>query len=161
MAVLYGMDTVGNLGKTKIWISVVVIIALGILILVLNKPKEEKVVETPNVEEKSTTETKKTTTTTTGSQPVSLSYSQALTKYANSRIQINDSCQLKPSSIVYKVGTSVMLDNRSSSTKSLLFNGTRLSIAGYGFKVVTLNTAKTFQVDCGSYQNVATITVAK
>jgi hypothetical protein len=162
---MYSMNTIGNWGKAKIWISLVIIIALGILILVVNKSKDKKeeASDTPKVEETAkTTDTKKTTSTVAnGSQPVTLSYSQALTKYANSRIQINESCQLKPASAVYKVGTSVMLDNRSNTSKSILFSGTRYSIAGYGFKVIPLNTVKTFQVDCGTSQNVATITVAK
>ena len=157
------MNTIGNLGKTKIWIAVGSIIVLGILILIINKPKEDKKVEeVPAIIDNTKTEVKKTTTSTsTTSGAASLSYAQALTKYANTRIQINASCQMTPLKVVYKVGTSVMLDNRSDSSKSVLFNGTRYSIAGYGFKIVTLNTAKTFQVDCGSSQNVATITVAK
>ena len=157
------MNTIGNLGKTKIWIAVGSIIVLGILILIINKPKEDKKVEeVPAIIDNTKTEVKKTTTSTSTTRgAASLSYAQALTKYANTRIQINASCQMTPLKVVYKVGTSVMLDNRSDSSKSVLFNGTRYSIAGYGFKIVTLNTAKTFQVDCGSSQNVATITVAK
>jgi len=157
------MNTVGNLGKTKIWIAVIFIIVLGIFILVINKPKEDKKVEeAPTTIDSTNTEVKKTTTSTVApTGAVSLSYSQALTKYANTRIQINASCQMTPLKAVYKVGTSVMLDNRSDTSKSILFNGTRYTIAGYGFKIVTLNTAKTFQVDCGSSQNVATFTVVK
>lgn len=149
-----------KIGKGKIWISLIVIIILGLVILFVDKSKNKEVAKTPVLEEKKTTTTVKKTTTSAPTGAVSLSYAQALEKYSGSRIQINSSCQFAPASAVYKVGTNVMLDNRSDASKSVLFNGTRYTIPGYGFKVVTLSTAKTFQVDCGSYQNVATITVA-
>ena len=93
-----------------------------------------------------------------------LSYGEAINKYQNKRIQINDSCQLNPSSMVLKNGTAVMFDNRSATSKNLSLGGTRYSLSGYDFRILTLsrNTLPaTIVIDCGSGKNNGQVTLER
>ncbi len=91
-----------------------------------------------------------------------ISYSNALVKYADRRIQLDTTCQAHPSNVVYKDNTGIMIDNRSSKTRTVKV-GTTFTIRPYGFKIVVLPDvylkSKTILVDCDGSQNVATITV--
>src|SRR3989338_5135193 len=101
---------------------------------------------------------------TRASGAASLSYQQALLKYADHRIQFDGTCQANPNQVTYKDNTGLMLDNRSDSARTIKMGafGT-YSVKAWGFKVVTLpdtfRASKTILVDCGTSQNVATILV--
>lgn len=102
-----------------------------------------------------------TTSTTKGEQkPVSLTYSRAVNLYANSRIQFDSDCHANPTSLHIKNGSNLMLDNRSSSTAHLVVNGTKYSLVGFGFRIISLSHKTlpyTASVDCGSGKNNAQI----
>jgi hypothetical protein len=110
-----------------------------------------------------------TTATTTTPEPLvkkesaSISYANALVKYADRRIQLNDSCQAsRPNTVTYKDNTGIMIDNRSAKTRTVKV-GETYTIKPYGFKIVVLPDvylkSKTIMVDCDKSQNVATILV--
>ncbi len=94
---------------------------------------------------------------------VAMTYQQALTKYKDTRIQFDATCQATPNNMTFKNGTAIMLDNRASVARNININGP-VSIKAYGFKIVTLSSStlpKTILVDCGTGQNVATILLQK
>jgi len=92
--------------------------------------------------------------------PAQLTYMQAVERYANTRIQFDQYCQGKPSSMSLKTGTSIMLDNRSGDARTIAVDGVKYQLAGYGFRIITL-TSKTLphtvKIDCGSARNVAQV----
>src|SRR6185436_17604087 len=71
-----------------------------------------------------------------------LTYTQAVTKYAKTRIQFDAYCQGVPRSAVYKNNTTVMFDNRSGDARTISLDGVKYSFPGYGFKLITLASAK-------------------
>lgn len=94
---------------------------------------------------------------------VSLSYQQALVKYADRRLQFNDACQASaPNVVTYKDNSGIMLDNRSNVTRTIKV-GTTYTIKPWGFRIIMLpNTTtrvSTYFVDCDNHQNVASIEV--
>lgn len=94
-----------------------------------------------------------------------LSYQQALTRYADRRIQFftaYDVCQATPNNVTYKDNTGIMLDNRSAEARTIKIIDT-YTVKAWGFKIVTLpdtyRASKTILVDCDRNQNVAQILV--
>ena len=93
----------------------------------------------------------------------SISYADALIKYKDARIQIDDSCQAFPNTVTYKTGTSIMIDNRSSASHTLRI-GSLYAVKPYNFKIIKLTSSTlpmTYLVDCDGAQNVATILLQK
>ncbi|MCM2338834.1 MAG: hypothetical protein NDI62_00030 [Burkholderiales bacterium] len=103
--------------------------------------------------------------TTAAKKPVtpSISYADALVKYKNSRIQLDETCQAIPNNVTYKNNTYVMVDNRSASPRSIKL-GADYTVRAYGFRLIKLSSdtlPATFLLDCGNSQNVATILIQK
>lgn len=93
-----------------------------------------------------------------------MSYTNAVAQYGSNRIQFGANCQATPASATYKNSTSVMLDNRSSVSRSININGVVYKIDAYDYTVATLSSntlPKTVLVDCATQQNVATILIQK
>lgn len=93
-----------------------------------------------------------------------LSYSQAVDKYVNHRIQFDVYCQGIPKAAVFKNNTNVMFDNRSGDARWFSLDGHAYHLDGYGFIVLTLYSAKVphaIAVDCGSARNVTQITLER
>ena len=93
-----------------------------------------------------------------------MSYTQLVQKYATARIQVKESCQVTPVMASFKSGTSVLLDNRSNSAKTVTISGASYSLAPYGYQVVTLSSPTlpaTLTVNCGSSVNVGTIRLSQ
>jgi hypothetical protein len=89
-------------------------------------------------------------------------YSTAVKQYEGRRIQFDMYCQAIPTSLVFKNGVSLMLDNRSGDARTITIGGTPYYLAGYGWKVVTLSVSasqlpKTLSINCGSAVNVSHI----
>lgn len=109
-----------------------------------------------------------TTTPTSGSTttpaPAKLSYSQAVVKYADRRIQFDSNCVATPVISTFKNNTDIMLDNRAGVRRTITVDGTRHTIEGLDYKIVKM-TAKTFpytiQIDCGNGKNNANIYLQK
>lgn len=90
------------------------------------------------------------------------SYQDALTTYANRRMQFDQYCQAQPSSMSIARGQSVMLDNRSGDARTFAVGGVYFTLPGYGWKIFTPSVKvvpATLYVDCGSARNVGAILV--
>ncbi len=154
------------------WIVVGVVVLALIIIVVMKsqKPTEVAIIEAPSQNTLQATEdlsagsvNTPVAPTTTGVAPVTISYANALIKYKNARIQLNDQCQALPRQMTFKNNTNIMIDNRSSASRTLKI-GAPVSIKGFGFKIINLSSAKlpaTWLVDCDKSQNVATILIQK
>ena len=146
------------------WIIVAVIVVAVVLIFVF---QNKQIVTTTTVAPVNTVTTEPSSTqdisaSDIGAGSVSISYANALIKYSDRRIQLNSICQATPNKVTYKDNTGIMIDNRSAQTRTVKV-GTTFTIKPWGFKIVVLPDvylkAKTILVDCGQYQNVATILV--
>ena len=163
-----------NIINKKALIGIVLIVVLGWFAMsMVNKPSDmgtnAPITETATTTSATTTvkaipTTVKKTTPPPASKPVSLSYQNALELYQdNKRIQISgaDFCQVSPNNVMYKNGTSIMLDNRSAITRTIKIGvGETYTIEGYGFRIVKLSSATlpaTLLMDCGTQQNIAKI----
>ena len=96
---------------------------------------------------------------------VPISYTDALVKYADARLQLDTNCQAlaSPANLVFKNNSLLMVDNRAPVARTVHI-GSVFTIKAYGFKIIELSSATlpaTFLVDCGTSQNVATISLEK
>lgn len=161
----------GNLITKKTLIIIVAVVVIGWFAMSsFNSPAGT---ETGTKMATTTTTVAKTTATVkkavvpVASQPVTMSYQKALETYKGSlRLQLSgaDFCQVSPNNVMYKNGTSIMIDNRSSITRNIKIGSTSYSIPGYGFKIVRLSSATlpaTLLMDCGTQQNIAKILLQK
>jgi len=91
-----------------------------------------------------------------------LSYASAIKIYNNRRIQfsVNSSnyCSMIPSyNIAFKMGTNIMLDNRSNKPMTIFLDKQPYYLKTYGFKIVALTTSAklphTVEVDCNTGKN--------
>lgn len=152
-----------NNSNVLIWIVIIFIIIAGVLFFVFNN--KEEVVVVPVVVDDTTdavVESSQDSDGATGVGAVSISYANALVKYADRRIQLDKNCQAYPNTVTYKDNTGIMIDNRSAQSRSVKV-GTTFTIKPWGFKIVVLPDiylkSKTLLVDCDKSQNVATILV--
>ena len=110
----------------------------------------------------STPNTNKGGVVATTSTPVS-SYEEAITKYKDTRIQLDQNCHARPSAMTIKNNSFVMVDNRAPVSRSVKVGGT-FNLAPYTFKVIQLQSTVLpvdFYVNCDSSKNVATILLQK
>ncbi|OGZ63830.1 MAG: hypothetical protein A3A98_00900 [Candidatus Staskawiczbacteria bacterium RIFCSPLOWO2_01_FULL_40_39] len=96
-----------------------------------------------------------------GGGTTNLTYTQAVKLYVDKRIQFNDTCVASPNYVVFKKGTTIMLDNRSNKQRVISLDGVKYNLKPYGFVLVTLTTTAklphTIMIDCGTGQNNARI----
>ncbi len=160
-----------NKNNTNIWIGVVIgLVILTVALFFIFRSKSTVTTSfnapatdnTTALEPSSTLDTSGSTTTTGGAQQISISYADALVKYADRRIQLDKSCQAFPNTVTYKDNTGIMIDNRSPEARTIKI-GTTFTIKAWGFKIFVLPDvylkSKTILVDCDSQQNVATVLV--
>ena len=146
------------------WVGILVILIILISGTVYLSYKNKQmiklgVIDTPVVNEPQSVQD---TSQTTGAGAASISYTNALVKYADRRIQLDTTCQARPNTATYKDNTGIMIDNRSPQTRTVKV-GITFTIKPWGFKIVVLPDIylanKTLLVDCDGSQNVATILV--
>lgn len=104
--------------------------------------------------------TKSATPVPTPTITSSLSYTQLVAQYGSNRIQFDSDCKATPSSVVFKNGTSILLDNRSNQARTIVVNGRSYALVAYGYQVVTLSSStlpQTLSLSCGDKVNVGTI----
>ncbi len=155
--------------KNFLWIGAGVIVVIIIIALVAGKSDNTGISLSPTTSPLVTISVNPSAsvkaTPKPSSAPVStLSYQTALQKYGSTRMQFDATCQATPSHMVLKNGSPLMFDNRASVARTISFNGTKYSVQGYGFRIVTALASKfptTALIDCGSSQNVATVTIEK
>ena len=148
--------------------AVGVIVVLALVVWLAGKPTPAPMPTTSPSASVSTTATPVKTlvppSTPTGAMPKS--YGDAVTAYANARIQFDMYCQATPKTSVFKNGATIMLDNRSGDARTVKVNGVSYYMAGYGWRLVTLSLPvsklpASLDIDCGSAQNVGTILLQK
>ena|SRR3989338_691539 len=148
----------------NMWVvlGLVVVIFLGVFWYIDRDVAPEVVLE--NVEQTvEPTEDTSEGSVNVSTPAASISYQNALVRYKDSRIQIDESCQARPNNITYKNGTNIMIDNRSKLARTVKV-GSIFPIKAWGFKIVKLESATlpaTWLVDCDKSQNVATILIQK
>lgn len=87
-------------------------------------------------------------------------YTDLVKQYGANRIQFDEKCQTMPTSVTFKNNTSVLLDNRSPSARTVTIGTTKYQLAGYGYKAVTLSSTslpKELSISCGASYNVGKI----
>lgn len=128
----------------------------------LNKNSDKVVSENDNTEVASTEDVSEGSVHV-GAPAPSISYSEALLKYKDARIQLDKICQANPNNVTYKNNTSIMIDNRAPVARTVKV-GSTFTIKAWGFKIVKLYSPTlpaTWYVDCDKSQNVATILIQK
>ena len=154
-------------------LGVVVVILVVLIVLNIMQPSYETI--TPNADDGTALDSNLTPddiakisedtsegSVNVGATAATISYTNALIKYADRRIQFNPTCQAFPNTVTYKDNTGIMLDNRSPVARTIKV-GTNYTVKAWGFKIVVLPDiylkSKTILIDCDKSQNVATILV--
>lgn len=140
-------------------ILLVVIVFLIVRGVLKSGTTEESIIKTP-IEEvvTPTTDTKKSNPPTPVYQ---MPYTEAVAKYKGSRIQFNQACQAIPSNQTFKVGTSIMLDNRSPKPATISIGSSTYLVESYGYQIVTLSKEGLFTANCNGQRNVLTLSVQR
>lgn len=89
-----------------------------------------------------------------------MAYTEIVKQYADARIQFDDNCQATPKAPTYKNNSNILLDNRSSSARTISVNGVKYQLGSYGYKVINLSSTtlpREISVDCGVSHNVGRI----
>jgi hypothetical protein len=136
--------------KTIVWLIVAVLVVIGIWMIYKNSNQNYNLNgDSAFLNSPTPTPSKVVTKPKTGAKPVgeSMTYSQAVAMYKDSRIQFNELCQATPGQMALKSGQKVMLDNRTSSEITLTMDGKQYVVAGYGWKVVTASTSRPLPYD--------------
>ncbi len=142
----------------NLWIGVavvVVVVLLGWLMVSKNSA--------PTVSTNSVTPTEDTSAGSVDAGAASLSYSQALVKYKDARLQLDPICQGSPDKMAFKNGALLMVDNRAPVARTVHI-GSVFSIKAYSFKIIKLSSSTlpaTWLVDCDKSQNVSSILIEK
>lgn len=157
-----------NKNTNLIWGIVVVAIIVILTIVMVRTKNDNKKNDINNYTDIGQVQVEGTEDVSDATKPVAnnavaMTYQQALTKYKDTRIQFDGTCQATPNNMTFKNGTTVMLDNRANVARNINIDGP-VSIKAYGFKIVKLSSntlPKKILVDCGTGQNVATILLQK
>lgn len=150
-----------NKNNTSLWVGGGIVLVVIALFWFMGKGPASN--STPNDVVNEPASTQDVSSAVEGATGVSsISYANALIKYADRRIQLDKICQATPNQVTYKDNTGIMIDNRSPSTRTIKV-GTIFTIKPYGFKIVILPDiylkSKTLLVDCDKSQNVASVLV--
>jgi hypothetical protein len=95
-----------------------------------------------------------------GAPASGLTYTQAINKYKDHRIQFDAACTTTPSQISLKNNVTMMFDNRSATPRSFFLDRVEYHLTAFGFRLVTLSKSPlphTVVVDCGTGRNNAKI----
>ena len=87
-------------------------------------------------------------------------YEQYVAEYGSHRIQFDANCQMTPVNPVYKNGTSILLDNRSSKALTITLNGKTYSLQAFGYWVVNLSSTtlpQQLHIGCNASPNIGMI----
>jgi hypothetical protein len=154
------------MNKKVLWTIVILAVAALVAYGAWYKDRKTKSAVQTNAQHEETTTTPglviKAEKPPANSPTPALSYTEALKRYGDNRIQFDTSCQMHPNNVVFKKGTLVMFDNRANHARNINFNGQKLSIPAYNYAVLPM-TASTYPspvyVDCDSQQNVGRILI--
>ena len=119
------------------------VLVLIFIVWITSKPApfaEEVPEEVAEITEETSTVKKPTNSNTVVAVVKSPSYAEALTMYADRRIQLNEKCVSFPFNPTYNNGTSIMLDNRAGVDRAITLGDERFTLGAYDFKIVMLLT---------------------
>jgi hypothetical protein len=162
-----------NKSKTGWVVAVIVIVVLIIIAVMMSNNGTDEYANNGNQPTPTVTATPTVDNSNTGVEvgagagAPGITYSEALVAYASRRVQFShpqglNSCNATPQKVTFKGGTKFMLDNRMNNTATIHFSsGVNYTLPAYGFQIVTLNTPNTYNIDCNSTQNVATVVIQK
>lgn len=88
-------------------------------------------------------------------------YAELIVAYKDRILQFGDACQVRVSDQNYKIGSEMLLDNRTSVPVTIKIGSSSYALVAYGHQVITLSAEGKFMVDCNDHQNVATVSVQK
>ncbi|MEK7583245.1 MAG: hypothetical protein AAB483_02495 [Patescibacteria group bacterium] len=148
--------------NNKTLLGIVIAAAVVIIIVVMTRSSTTPDTTPTPTASASASVSVSTSPAAVGTPAKTLSYEDALKKYPGTRFQFDTTCQARPSSMVIKKGTPVMLDNRANVARTITIGTTKYTLAKYGFRIVTPTSAKypvTFFIDCDKQQNVATLLI--
>jgi hypothetical protein len=152
-------------GTSKYWVIGIGVVLVIVAFFVFSHDKESAMVPTvsPSPSARvSPSRAPSSSVTPQVSAEINIDYNEAVVQYAGHRIQFDKYCQAVPNKLTLKNGTSIMLDNRSGDARMIAINGKTYSLAGYGFKIVSLSSSTlpaTLPFDCGSARNVGQISL--
>lgn len=151
---------------TKVALGIVAVVIVAGLVLNKTMTKKAPSTEIPPVPQEEVVATPKSqgknTSVTPPVTPIETrSYAELILAYRNKTLQFGASCQMPISNYVYKMGTEVLLDNRTNTPIAIKLAGASYDLGAYGYKVAALSTEGTFMVSCGENKNVATVAVQK
>ncbi len=146
-----------------LWYVVIAVAAVVIVVALVKGPRSYQPSATPTPTPSATaTATPKVGASKTPVSTAPGTYADAVSAYANRRIQFDQYCQATPSSLAIKKGLAVMLDNRSGDARTFAVGGVYFTLPGYGWKIYVppvTTTPTTLYIDCGSSRNVGTLIV--
>ncbi len=152
----------------KMWIWIVVVLVVAVVLIFWATKSSAPVVTSVNTANTNTpivipTEDVSVGSVNAGAPAASISYENALVKYKDARLQLDEICQASPDKMTFKNNAFLMVDNRAPVARTVHV-GSVFPIKAYGFKIVKLSSTTlpaTWKVDCDASQNVATITIQK
>jgi len=168
-----GASAPSGKGMNKVWAVVGVVLLILIIILVVKTKNPSEEVAVNGAPGASNDALEVTEDISAGSvnlpdfkstvPPVSYTYAEALVKFKDKRIQIDESCQAMPRAMTFKNNTNIMIDNRGKIGRRVKI-GEVINVKAWGFKIINISSATlpaTWLVDCDASQNVATILIQK
>lgn len=153
--------------STKLALGIVVVVVLVALIVKGAIHKKAPITEVPPVPQEEVVSApkppRKTTTVTKTPEPSPemRAYTELILSYKNRTLQFGPSCQVTTSAQVYKVGSELLLDNRTEVPVSISVGLSVITLPSYGYAIMSLPGEGVFMVGCNDHKNVATITVQK
>jgi hypothetical protein len=156
-----------NMSKnTKLSIGAIIIVIIGALIFRYGghkKPVEVAPEPIPVVEQPAAAKLRPRRVSPEAVVPPAdnRGYAELIASYKDHMVQFGDSCQVRVSDQVYKLGSEMLLDNRNNTPLTIKIGSNSYDLGAYGHQVITLGSEGKFMIDCGVNQNVATLTVQK
>ncbi len=158
------VDLIKNNKNLKIALGLIILVVIaGFLVSGLSKKKAAPTEANPVEEQPQEvvkTPGKKPLPSGTTSPVDTRTYTQLLEAYKDRLVQFNSDCHVsKIARQVFKVGSEILLDNRSSEPATISVGATNYTLSAYGYRVISLSKVGTFTLDCNAGRNVATLTV--
>lgn len=145
------------------WIVIVILVIVSFWFMIKNR-EEAMEMASPSPTPTPTPVPRVQTPPRTGTAQQTKVYSELVKEYNGRRIQFDVNCQAVPTETTFKNGTSVMFDNRSGDARTFKVGATSFTLAGYGYRIMTLTSGTlpvTFSLSCGSAINVGKILLQK
>ncbi len=147
-----------------IWIIIIIAAVFGVLFGisgVSEKPFQlwERATPTPSP---TPAPGSKTSPPSSGTATQTQAYSSVVAQYFDRRIQFDENCSATPSSVTYKNGTKIMLDNRSAMPLTVKIGQSTFDFPAYGYKIITLSSSKppvTLNMNCDGRVNIGQILI--